>query len=186
MKKMFMIAVCVAASGFLFAQSAHFGLKAGVNISSLHQNGVDFNSRTGFYAGGLAHIHVSPHLAVQPEVYFSSQGAKSNANTYALNYVNVPVLVQYMAGNGFRLQTGPQLELLVSAKSETNGLKTDVKDSYNTAVFAWTFGASYQFPKTGVGVDARYNLGISDVNDQGPGHMKDRVVALGLFYQFQH
>ena len=32
-----------------------------------------------------------------------------------LNYINVPVL-QYMFGDGFRLQTGPQLGILTNAK----------------------------------------------------------------------
>ena len=75
MKKVFTIAVCVAASGFLFAQSPNvqLGLKGGVNIASLNvENGVDFNSRASFYVGGLAHIHVSPHFAVQPEIYYSA------------------------------------------------------------------------------------------------------------------
>ncbi len=41
------------------------------------------------------------------------QGAKmtvagGQTQTINLNYVNVPVLVQYMFDNGFRLQTGPQ------------------------------------------------------------------------------
>src|SRR6476660_6239978 len=112
MKKLFMIAVCVTASGFLFAQppDVHFGLKGGVNIASLNvENGVDFNSRASLYIGGLAHIHVSPHFAVQPELYYSGQGGKDGGETVRLGYLNIPVLLQYMAGNGFRLQTGPQL-----------------------------------------------------------------------------
>jgi Outer membrane protein beta-barrel domain len=187
MKKIFMIAVCIAAGELLFAQSPHFGLKAGVNIASLNvENGVDYNSRASFYAGGLVHIHVAKHLAIQPELFYSGQGGETGNTKIRLGYLNMPVLVQYMAGNGFRLQTGPQLGLLVSAESETGGVKLNQKDNFNKIDFTWAFGASYQFPGTGAGIDARYNLGINDVNDGGVGHIKNRVFAVGVFYQFKH
>lgn len=182
-----MIAVCMAAGGFLFAQSPHFGLKAGVNIASLNaEDGVDYNSRASFYAGGLVHIHVAPHLAIQPELFYSGQGAEAGSTKIKLGYLNMPVLVQYMAGNGFRLQTGPQLGLLVSAENKTGDIKANVKDNCNMVDFSWSLGASYQFPGSGAGIDARYNLGITNVNDGGTAHMKNRVFAVGMFYQFQH
>ena len=187
MKKMFMIAVCIAASGFLFAQSVQFGLKGGVNIASLNfENGRDFDSRASFNVGGLAHIHVSPHFAVQPEIYYSGQGGKDGSEKARLGYLNIPVLVQYMAGNGFRLQTGPQLGILLSAEDEVDGVSTDEKDNLNTVDFAWSFGAGYKFPGCGLGVDARYNLGLTNIMDGGPDVVKNRVLSIGLFYQFMN
>jgi len=189
MKKLFMIAVCVTASGFLFAQppDVHFGLKGGVNIASLNvENGVDFNSRASFYIGGLAHIHVSPHFAVQPELYYSGQGGKDGGETVRLGYLNIPVLLQYMAGNGFRLQTGPQLGILLKAEDELDNVTVNIKDNLKTVDFSWAFGASYQFPGSGLGVDARYNLGISNISEGGPNNIQNRVLALGLFYQFMN
>lgn len=186
MKKLFVIAVCISAGGMLFAQSPQFGLKAGVNLASLNvENGVDYNSRASFYAGGLVHIHVTKHFAIQPELFYSGQGAESGNTEIRLGYLNMPVLVQYMAGKGFRLQTGPQLGLLLSAESETGGVKLDQKDNFKSIDFTWTFGAGYLFPGTGFGIDARYNIGLSDVNDGGVGHINNRVFSAGLFYQFK-
>ncbi len=183
-----MIAVGLAASQLLLSQPSNvrLGLKAGVNIASLNvENGVDFSSRASFYAGGLAHIHVSPHFAVQPELYFSGQGGKDGSEILKLDYLNLPVLFQYMTGNGFRLQTGPQLGVLVSAQDKNGDVKVNVKDDMNAVDFSWSFGAGYQFPGTGWGVDGRYNLGISNVND-GVTHVENRVFSIGLFYQFMN
>ena len=187
MKKILLVIVAVAASMLIRAQNAQFGLKGGINVASLNvQNEVDFNSRTSFNIGGLAHIHVSPHVAVQPELYFSGQGGQDNGEVVRLNYINIPVLLQYMAGNGFRLQTGPQLGILVSAKDELDHVTVDIKDNLNTAEFGWSFGAGYLFPNTSVGIDARYNLGISNIRDDGGNNTTNRVFQIGLFYQFKH
>jgi hypothetical protein len=189
MKKVFLIAVCVAACGLLFAQTPHvqFGLKAGVNIASLNEeNGVDLNSRAAFHVGGLAHIHVSRHFAVQPEIYYSGQGGKDEDEEIKLGYLNMPVLLQYMTGNGLRLQTGPQVGILLSAKDEdeVDNITFDIKDQLKSVDFSWSFGASYQIPNSGLGLDARYNLGITNIRESGGNVLQNRVASIGLFYQF--
>jgi hypothetical protein len=184
MKKLLIIAACMVATAPVFAQSVHFGLKGGLNVASVSaDNGLDYSSRTSFYLGGLAHIHVSEHFAVQPELYYSGQGAKRNGQTAQLGYINLPVLGQYMFGNGFRLQTGPQLGVLVSAKTKSGDTKSDVKDDFNDIDFSWAFGGSYQFPGSGAGIDARYNLGLNNIYNAGS-TLHNRVFSIGMFYQF--
>jgi len=164
----------------------HFGLKAGLNVSSLDEkNGVDFNSKAGFYFGGLAHVHLSPHFAVQPELVYSQQGGKDGSDKWNINYINVPVLLQYMAGNGFRLETGPQVGFAVSSKIKSGDIEQNIHSSVNTVDFSWALGASYQFPE-GIGVDARYNIGLSNVDNAGDPIIRNRVFQLGLFYQFMN
>jgi hypothetical protein len=190
MKKIFVVGiVCLLVNYVLKAQTAHaeFGLKGGVNISNISiDNNGDYNSRTGFYLGGLAHIHLTRHFAVQPEVMYSAQGADFGSINRKQNYINVPVLAQWMVENGFRLQTGPQIGFLTSAKNESGDVEVDIKDQLNTVDFAWSFGASYLFPKTGLGIDARYNLGISNINDDESVKARNRVFQVGAFYQFPH
>lgn len=185
MKKMIIIAVCLATSIWMRAQSVQFGLKAGVNISHVKvENEPDFESRAGMYVGGLAHIHVSPHFAVQPEIFYSSQGGKKNAETLKLGYINIPVLMQYMTGNGLRLQTGPQLGIAVSGEDEYESVTNDFKGHMKTGEFGWVVGASYQFPGSGLGIDARYTLGLSNARNDGGDEINNRVFGIGLFYQF--
>lgn len=192
MKRLFLAAVgLVAVTSITAQQRTHFGLKGGVNIANLQIEGAgDGDSRIGFHVGGLAHIHVSRHFAVQPELFYSAQGRRATVAGVEyktnLDYINMPVLAQYMTGSGFRLQTGPQLGILVSART---GVEDDVDDkvgdNYKTPEISWVFGASY-LTNSGFGFDARYNLGLSNINDAGPGEVKNRVVALGVFYQFMH
>jgi hypothetical protein len=189
MKKFFSFSVALF-SGLLMlhAQETHLGLKAGLNISSASINpGDNYNSKVGFHAGGLAHIHISKHFALQPELVFSAQGGeRKDDSKLKLNYINIPVLAQYMSQNGFRLQTGPQLGILASAKRVDPGgnVERNIKEDMSNIDFSWAFGAGFLFPG-GVGIDARYNLGINDVWE-GPAEIKNSVFQLGLFYQFMH
>jgi hypothetical protein len=190
MKKLF----CIASAIILFvsilsAQQTHFGVKAGVNLSSVEiDNGDDYNSKAGIHVGGLAHIHISQHFALQPELIYSMQGGKDEDDDdvkLKLNYINIPLLAQYMTLDGFRLQTGPQIGFLTSAKSKVGDVERSVKDDLSSVDFSWTFGAGYLFP-SGFGVDARYNHGISNISDDEIFEARNRVFQFGVFYQFMH
>lgn len=178
------------------AQDVHFGLKAGLNASSLnYNNNSDMQTKIGFNAGFLAHIHTSNKFwAIQPEVYYSDEGAKSKSNNDIrtnLGFINIPVLIQYMFDNGFRLEAGPQVNFLVNAKeknvnfgSDNSVISTDVKKRFNSADFSIPLGLGY-VTKTGLGFDARYNFGISNIykTDAAP-VTHSNVFQFDIFYQF--
>ena len=185
--------IIFAATFFLLlqakAQHAHFGIKAGLNASSLsYPDNSDMQSKIGFNAGILAHIHTSSKMwAIQPELYYSSEGAKSKSNSNEslnLGYLNLPVLIQYMFDNGFRLEAGPQVGFLINAKSKVGNTSTDIKDNMQSAVFSIPVGVGY-LTTGGLGFDARYNFGISNINksDRGP-KVHSNVFQFDLFYQF--
>jgi hypothetical protein len=182
------VLLVMTAFSLLHAQETHFGLKAGVNISSATVDpGDNYGSKVGFHGGGLAHIHISRSFAIQPEVVFSMQGGeRKDEAKFKFNYINIPVLAQYMTQNGFRLQTGPQLGILTSARRVERGgdVERNVKENMKNIDFAWVFGAGFLFPG-GVGIDARYNLGLTDIWETST-EVKNSVFQLGLFYQFMH
>lgn len=186
-KRLFIAAAIVLISSTIRAQETHFGLKAGFNSASVKiSDGEDYDSKTGFHLGGLAHIHIARHFAVQPEIVYSTQGGKDGDDfKVKFNYINVPVLAQYMFDEGFRLQTGPQLGFLTTAKTKTGDLEVDRKDEVSSIDFSWAFGASYLFPQ-GIGIDARYNLGINNISEDDNFEGRNRVFQAGLFYQFMH
>jgi Outer membrane protein beta-barrel domain len=188
MKKLLLVGVLlttVTILGYSQTPNVQFGLKAGVNVANLDvSGGSDFDSRTSFHVGGLAHIHLSKHFAVQPELYYSGQGGKNSDGTLKTDFINLPVLLQYMAGTGFRLQTGPQVGFLTRAEFEEGNVEVDVKDGYEPVDFSWVFGASYIFPSR-LGFDARYNLGITNIRESSSPDYKNRVFAIGMFYQFK-
>jgi hypothetical protein len=189
MKKVLMVGASLCFIIAVSAQHPHWGIKGGINLANIDvQNGTNPDWKAGIHLGGLAHIHLSEHFALQPELMYSNQGAERTSgnteNKTKLHYLNAPILLQYMTGSGFRLQTGPQVGVLMSAKSKVNDTETTADDSFKTPDFAWSFGASYVTMK-GLGFDARYNHGISNINDAAGNKYKNRVFQFGVFYQFR-
>jgi Outer membrane protein beta-barrel domain len=168
------------------AQDTHFGIKGGLNITSLDvKDGVDLDSKAGFHIGGLAHVHLSPHFAIQPELLYSTQGGKNGDTKWKLGYINVPLLLQVMTGTGFRFETGPQIGFAVSSKYKDGDIEYDYGDVTETVDVSWAVGISYLFPE-GIGFDARYNHGLTDVYEPESYEIRNRVFQIGVFYQFMN
>ena len=138
--KRYLIAMMTTAlfiSGTVAAQNVNFGIKGGLNLYNISQeNNSRFDQKAGYHFGILAHIHVTDRFAMQPEIVYSVQGAKyavAGVETRVnLDYVNVPILFQYMFDNGFRLQAGPQAGFLNKAKSKTGDVNSSVKGDYES------------------------------------------------------
>jgi hypothetical protein len=72
----------------------------------------------------------------------------------------------------------------VSAKfDDNNDVEYDIKNRFKQSDLGWAFGIGF-LSTSGLGVDARYNLGLSDIT-KGRGNVKNRVWQFGLFYQFR-
>ena len=150
------------------------GVKGGLNMYNIHnENNTSYDQRTGYYFGLLGHIHRNNQWAFQPELVYSAQGAKN----HNLGYISVPVLLQYMFDNGFRIQAGPQAGFLISSDNDID---------YNPIDFALSVGVSYVVPSTGFGIDLRYNYGLTDINKSSDVKSINRGIQLGLFYLFGH
>ena len=200
-----LLALFLFTSVFSFAQTTtsskstpfvQFGVKGGVNLADVKTDLYpNHDSRLDFHAGVLGHIHLSRHVALQPEVVYSRQGFEQMISSnldlnMKLDYINIPVLFQYM-NRGFRIETGPQVGFLVNAKGElSNGEIDDLNDFIKPIDFSWDFGLSY-LSAIGLGISGRYNLGVSNINDKitlagvNNTEMNNRVWQFGLFYQFR-
>ncbi|RYY93203.1 MAG: PorT family protein [Chitinophagaceae bacterium] len=188
MKRSLFLGLALAAGTLAHAQLPKLGIKAGLNIASLSSEGTnDLKSRLGAHGGLLVHIHLGPQFALQPEVLYSAQGAKQEfGNTeqvYKLDYLNVPFMLQYMFRNGFRIEAGPQVGLMLSAKQSDDEGTDDIKSSFKQADFGVGFGLNY-LSQTGFGIGGRYNLGVTNINKVGPGDVKNRVGQISVFYMF--
>ena len=156
----------------------NLGVKGGINLYKISSDdNIPYDQITGFHLGLLGHIHLDSQWAVQSELVYSSQGAKSEGAEHNLDYINVPVLLQFMFDNGFRLQAGLQLGFLVRA---------DNKSDLNSIDLGVGMGLSYVVPSTGFGLDVRYNHGLSNINKNDAIKSFNRGVQLGVFYIFGH
>jgi opacity protein-like surface antigen len=159
------------------APGMHFGVHAGVNFASESFGGPagwtapNTGSATGFLAGALLEAPITDLLGIQPELNFVQKGTKdaTGTNTTKLNYIEIPVFVKAKWNfNGFKpfVGAGPSLGFLLSV-SDTAGSQ-NLKDKAKSIDFGLQFalGAAYAVTESlDVFVDARYNLGLTNVMD---------------------
>jgi hypothetical protein len=195
MKKILLVIFAAGLTSFARAQ-VQFGIKAGVNLSNLNFSntglGDNYKSITDFNAGLLASIKLSKIFYIQPEINYSRQGsvvplapnAKFEVNT---QYINVPVLFKYLHESGLFAETGPQVGFLTAANvTITDHSKYSIKNSSEPVDFSWAFGAGYKIPHMNLGMDARYNLGLTTTEkNTNSGTVKNSVFQIDLFYQFR-
>ena len=109
------------------AQKVNFGIKGGLNISSLKGNKTgDFfdptqqitsnpDSRIGFHIGAVAEIKFNNKLSVQPEVLYTTNGAEvQDYSVIKLDYLSLPIMAKYYLVEGFSIEAGPQFSFLVN------------------------------------------------------------------------
>jgi hypothetical protein len=166
-----------------------FGAKGGFNFATLSGSDIqDAKTLVNFNVGVFARLPLIDRLSLQPELVYSVQGAKfSNPDeSHHVNYLNIPILLRYSAGSGFGIYTGPQVGFLLAAHNKFNGNSITEKDFYNSADFSWAVGLSYRIPATRLGIDARYNFGIANVEDRNntgqTGSVRNDVFQLGVTY----
>jgi len=188
-----MILVLIAAGSAMYASAQiQFGVKAGYNLANLmispSQPGV--SSKSDFSAGILASIPLLAGCSLQPEIMYSGQGTSFSDSlaTGKLNYgyLNVPVLFKFQHSSGLFAETGPQVGYLLSAKETAGDQTSDTKSNTQSTDFSWVFGIGYKLP-LGLGIDARYNLGLTNIakGDAGSvGTAKNGVFQFGVYFMF--
>lgn len=185
MKKTFLFIVCVISFAAAQAQ-LKYGIKAGLNFANLVGPSVDDNGiKLGVHFGGFANFQVADKFTVQPELIFSGQGATfedpGDNDKYRFSYLNIPLLGQYNDPSGFYGETGPQFGFLLSARVKHNGNTFSVKDGYKTVDLSWAFGAGYKFTQQ-ASVGVRFNLGLSNINDNSNYKIRNSVLQIGIAY----
>jgi len=188
MKKLVLL-VFTAGTFFTASAQVEFGVKAGANFATLTGSGSDgAKTKVDFNGGAFAQIPLVNSFFLQPELVYSRQGAKATSDgiNFSVNqsYLNIPVLVKYHHSSGFFGETGPQMGFLLAASVKAGGTTQDVKSSYKSTDFGWAFGLGYRLSSIPAGIDARYNLGLTniaaqDVSDQS---LKNSVFQIGVFY----
>jgi hypothetical protein len=178
MKKLFITALVLI--GFGLAQQSvaqvqfALGIKGGPNFANLDTKssvGENYKNRTGFHAGAFA-LFKFTKVGIQPELLFSKQGSNIQFNSQDVeanfDYINIPIILKLYTVAGINIQAGPQFGFLSGGqlKSTVNGIKStqDAKDFYKGSDFGVALGLGWDLP-FGLTLDARYNLGLSKMND---------------------
>ncbi|RMB57394.1 PorT family protein [Dokdonia sinensis] len=185
MKKILFTILCVGTFIATQAQEFNFGAKAGVNLASIGGDDTDdLDGRTSFHLGLTGTYMLSEQFALQGELLYSSVGAKfeengdgfSGESVTKLDYLSIPLLGRFFVTEGFSLEAGPQISLLLSAKEEfdfsdsfegeviSESGEEDVDEFINGLDLGFALGTTYELDM-GVFLSARYVLGLSNIND---------------------
>jgi Outer membrane protein beta-barrel domain len=206
MKKLYILSALLLLTTFSFAQTFNWGIKAGVNVSTISgiTSATGFGSNlTGFNAGAIANLDF-PNFTIQQGLFYSTKGNMSTystisanqqtINTYAtgdrLGYLEMPVNFLYnivhLPGGNIHLGAGPYIGY---------GFSETLSGVGPTETF--TFGNFYyRNPDYGVNfivgtklrkhflVDAQYGLGIANLAHNGE-TLHNRVLSISAGYLFR-
>jgi len=180
MKKILIIsAIALFGLTAVNAQEVEFGIKGGINLATITGDDfVNFDNRTCFHFGAVVEIGISENFSFQPELLYSCQGSDYGVDdtsfvdtkaalfngTIKADYLNIPLMAKYYISEGLSLEAGPQLGFLISATDEFEGEEEDIKDFVKGIDFGVNFGLGYKLDG-GLNFGARYNLGLSNAND---------------------
>jgi hypothetical protein len=197
MKKIVLSMLVVTAFATANAQ-VNIMVKGGITVANVTGRDAEgTKSLAGFNGGIQAAVKLVPSFYIKPELSFSAQGAKvpveiqgdgGQATTMEgkthLNYLNLPLQVEYMR-NRFFVEAGPKLGYLLSAKLKGVGETADLKEDFKKIDFGAVVGAGY-VSKWNIGISARYEHGFSSIAKQYEGEtdakVHNSVFSLGLFY----
>jgi hypothetical protein len=185
-------AACLTAGNSLFAQvqqttsenslSPKFGIKGGLNLTNMYVKDVsDENMKVGWNAGVFAKCPVTRGFSIQPELLYTSKGAKETYNNFVegkgeyrfnLNYIELPVLAVFNVAKNFNLHVGPYASYLVGANIKdlkSDGTIHDITtlDAGNFNRFDWGVAGGLGIDISTFTVGARYNYGFREIGKSG-------------------
>lgn len=181
MKKL-ILTICISCVLIVGANAQFtFGVKGGANISNLNGDIETSGSRTSFTLGGMAEVEITEKFSYQMELLYSSQGANVDNSLLGISlnddnifqeifideyvkvdYLLIPMLAKYYFTERFSVELGPQIGILLSAKTAENGSSKNMKDATESLELAANFGLGYKLDN-GLNFGVRYNLGLTNI-----------------------
>jgi hypothetical protein len=185
------LALCI--SQLLMAQF-HLGVKAGANITKVDGKSFKEEFNYGYNLGGFAEIGLSPKFSFHPEVLFSQNSSTLDSNykhiyenvitsdqsKVKLNYLTIPLLIDYKFLGPIHLQAGPQFGVLMN--HDQNFLQNG-EQAFKNGDFSMVAGAELRLAQ--LRVTGRYLIGLNNINDiDNQDKWKNQVIQLSLGIAF--
>lgn len=171
------------------AQDVEWGVKGGMNISTLGKSDLGRVARIGYHLGGTAEFITTPFFSLQTELVYSLQGAAlDNSRQVYLNYhyLNIPFFAKAYFYEDAAFEIGAQYGFLLKAVDKNEYYTEDHTDEVNKSDFSIVFGLAYKLnEKFSFGL--RFNLGITNTAKQDiiyEQRYTNRVIQISIGYIF--
>lgn len=171
---LFVTLISVSAS----AQGIKFGPKLGANMGKIDGAGFDDQYSLGYHVGGFVQINFNKKWGIQPEILWNQistdtvSGFKalyqnlgnqtSNFNDLKLNYLSIPILLNYSPAKIITFQAGPQFGILLD---KNNTLLQNGGNAFKNGDLSLLGGVQLNLLK--LRVYGRYMIGLNDISDVG-------------------
>jgi len=194
MKKIFAAIVAVLFAAPSFAQmgsggfslnesTTYYGLRMGLNVSTITGDLIDLDSKAGMTLGGVIGLRVSDStpIFVESGLYYSARGAKD----FNLNYLEIPVLIKYgiQATDEIAIlpYIGPYFSYGIGGKYKAGGAKRSSYNWVNHADMGFKLGCGAEFNK--LYAELGYQFGVMNIaQDDVTYNPADEAAHTGNFF----
>jgi len=187
--KLVNLSVALLISQLMMAQF-HIGVKAGANITKVDGHSFKEQFEYGYNLGGFAEIRLSDKFSFNPEVLFNQYSSTldssyksiyenviaSDQSKVKLNYLTIPLLLDYKFLGPIHLQAGPQFGILMN--QDKNFLENGA-DAFKNGDFSMALGAQVKLAQ--LRITGRYLIGLNNINDiDNQDKWRNQVIQLSV------
>jgi len=167
------------------------GIKTGANITKVNGRSFKDEFKYGYHLGGFMELGLGGKLSVNPELLFNQYSTTVDSNfkhiyqnvinpfyqsKVKLNYLSIPLILNYKLIGPISLQAGPQYGILID-KNKT--LLQNGKNAFRSGDFSLLAGA--QIKLSALRITGRYVIGLNNINDiDNQDHWKSQGFQLSL------
>lgn len=188
--KKIILALVLLVSYYAGNAQFHLGVKAGANLTKIDGKSFNEEFKFNYLAGAFAEIGAGKKFSVNPELLFSQSTSTVSNNTSdvykdilnsdqrkaKLNYLSIPILLDYKLAGPLHIQAGPQFSVAIN---QDKTLLQNSGDAFKGGDFAFVAGAQIKIMK--FRVSARYVAGMSNINDiDNQEKWKSRAIQVAL------
>jgi hypothetical protein len=185
--KLLSIAVLLFISSSLFSQGLKIGIKGGANLGKISGQSFKDEFTLGYHVGAFATIGLGEKFAIQPEVMLSQTNLDTASNfsevtqfnhidKIDLQFLTIPILLNYNLNKFITLQAGPQFGILLDKNKD---LLKNGEDAFKSGDFSMAAGLQLNLLK--FRVYGRFVGGLTDLNNIGNDDTwKTQTIQLGV------
>ena len=166
-----LLTIALITGSLSFAQGV--GFKAGANITKIDGKGFKDEMKFGYSLGGFAELYFNKKWGIQPEVLWNQYQTRTTNDFHEvfpnstndfkdvkLNYLSIPLLLNFRPANFITFQAGPQFGVLIN---KDHNLLKNGEQAFKNGDLSMLGGVQLNLGSLRVG--GRYQVGLNNISD---------------------